>query len=170
MKSEINYYIGECKFNTFDLVKLAMDFGWKSVDLRIETPSPLQSAIEFLSLKGIDVRRIIIEGGSNPIVPETSKTLVNINNEIMRCFAGDSEYLIDTTLLGDECWDIQIFGILGCTGCPDKNRDTCSGGVSVANGKNSLGNDIPIAKVIGLRTKRGKGREMVDEHTTNSKV
>jgi hypothetical protein len=161
------YYIGKDETTKFNIIKLATDMGWV-IDKRVsDFEFAIEDAIVFLKSKGINVWMLIEKSPDNPataptvLLPEKTSENVKVDNDILRCYNGSSIYSVDTTLLGDECWDVQIFGIMGCVGCDYRNNEACYGKVTLGSGVNSLGNKIPIAVRLYDRPER-KGNIEVD--------
>jgi hypothetical protein len=166
------YYIGDTEYSLAELMKVAIDFGWRGLDTRIKDMQlVLADAIRFLVNKGLSVRSVT-QGTAEPEVtpPKVYQISaipkpaipVKIDNSIMRIYHDDSIYILNTNLLGDECWQIQIFGNMGCMGCKDKNKESCCGGVAQIDGKNSIGHEIPIAILEGLRPSRRKESNIIE--------
>jgi hypothetical protein len=174
MKVSKKYFIGDKEYSGFELVKTALEFGWKGTDKGIngavQTDSAITNAVEYLkTTKQMTIRELWIHS-SDPIKPPevhmipklpTPALMTPNDNSIMTVYYMDSAYSLDTKLLGEECWDLQIFGNSVCIQCSDRDKpEQCCGGVSL-EGKNSLGNEIPIAKLTGKRLKRENGKEEV---------
>jgi len=159
------YFIGKTEYTGFEILKLAFDMGWRGAenDVRLSTsvPESIKKAVIFLDLKGVriitvyetDEGEVDSEGFYKALKdPPKEKP---VNDLVMICLVEDSIYEVDTSYLGTECWDIQIFGVLGCKACALKNKEGCSGEeTALKEGVNSLGHKIPIAKEIGKRPKR----------------
>lgn len=163
----MNYFIGKFQFSQVEIIKLAFDFGWISPDKRVVDASvALLDAISFLGKKCVKITQSLnspltekeIEKNTieiNKVIPQPV-SLNPSNDKSMICFVDNFIYEIDTNYIGLECWDVQMFGLSGCVGCPDKNKIACYGGVSLTSAYNSLGHKLPIAKKIGERPKREK--------------
>jgi hypothetical protein len=163
----VRYFVGKTEFGTASIMQMAVTFGWKDGGKRlsniIDIGVSLTEALEFLKKKNIIVNRVFLEDKRidknvpriSPMCSEVAAYQKNSDSKVMLCILNEGIYEIDTKLLDDDCWDIQAFGILGCSGCVDKDKDSCYG--NIVDGKNSLGNIIPIAKQIATKFKRENG-------------
>jgi hypothetical protein len=175
------YKIGtlKSKYSESAMLSMAIERGFSvNKDVKITSADQLTvMAIAFLRKNGYNIIECFSTAGADdlksevhellPIPVEKEENEKSLEEEayeqpldpkVMIAYVQDGVYLINTEFLGEECWDIQAFGTLGCTGCPDKGKESCYGGVSEAglDSKNSKGNMIPIAERIGVRPKRKK--------------
>jgi len=162
---EPKYFIGKTEYTGFEILKFAFDMEWRGAetDVRLK-PSVLESikkAIVFLDSKGVRIITVYKADGEEMDSEGFYKAFKDppkekpVDDSIMICLMEDSIYEVNTTYLGIECWDLQIFGVLGCKACAFKNKEGCSGGeAALEEGVNSLGHKIPIAKEVGKRPKR----------------
>uniref|UniRef100_A0A6M3XSS0 Uncharacterized protein n=1 Tax=viral metagenome TaxID=1070528 RepID=A0A6M3XSS0_9ZZZZ len=168
------YYINDTEYSGLEIVKLARDFGWKGpVEKSLATETVIESAIKHLASKNMSIHTtMVVSTESHPkssITPPPIRMIpkllalpskpVPVNNAIMTVYYTDAIYTVDTNLLGPECWDIQIFGSSICAQCPYRNKTTCHGKEATLSIKNSLNNEIPIARLISIRPRRENGKE-----------
>ncbi len=148
------YFIADIEYLGIEVIERAIDFGWKDIDKRLtDKNEAIVGAIKFLATKDILVNAITIDTFGPKALPKPN------DNTIMKCHLNDSIYELNTKFFTDECWDAQAFGILGCMGCIDQRKQTCSGLGVLTLGVNGLGNEIPLAKIIGSKPKRNNGKE-----------
>jgi hypothetical protein len=152
------YLVKSLEVSDFNLIQMAFNLGWKVPDTRLMGGKTIvQGAIEFLVSKNVSITVIpgTIEAKQDiPLLPAPSAKLED--NAMMKCYVDDTIYEFDSAMLGDECWEVQLFGNLGCKGCASKNKKDCDGEMVLSSGVNSLGNKIPIAVKIGDRPRREK--------------
>lgn len=183
MAREVNYYVNGKECTEGELIVMAKMKGWEYQDDDTAIRESIAtSVIKFLVKIGMNVKSVYLCNPSNkeikppdvkqiPMVqipllvkedvnPVSALITEKSNNAIMRIYYNDSIYMLNTLLMDNmvECWDVQAFGASACIVCADFNKPTCCGQDAIREGKNYLGNLIPVAVKIMERVERGDGK------------
>jgi hypothetical protein len=167
MAENVKYFIGDAEMDGFNLFKLAKGFGWKGPDktlvdqfgTNIEAfDSITQASVDYLRTRDVRIK-IVIKGDSGVSVLQDETKLLEApkdfnDTSVITIIKDDGVFTVDTALLSEECWDIQIWGLPGCKGCGYKGKFECWGEDIMETKKNVLGNVPPLAIRIADRPKR----------------
>jgi hypothetical protein len=145
------YSVGKRIYTAAQLVIAATSYGYGKDGGMLTAPG----ALKFIRDNKIDLDTGTVIEEKKLIVHENPKVLANFDNSIMDICKGDKIWRIDTKQLSiAECWDVQIFGIMGCVKCPVDNTSNCDGVKVQLSGENGNNVKVPIAVEIGNRPRR----------------
>ena len=164
---DAKYYVGDIEYSTEEMLRAAVDMGWKGLDRRlINFRTTTDDAIRYFISKGHSVKTVIIgncsgeEVPSSPLLTDKSpeKPYVPLDPGLMKIYYENKVYTVDTTKVDDmSCWDVQLFGSMACTQCKYRASDVCMGQSIVDSGINQLGHEIPLAvKIIDRPIRKEK--------------
>jgi len=168
----LKFFITGVEYTGFSIVKLAIDFGFKNKPHKVEdVHRTIIESVIYLRNKDVNVK-VMLPSGDEMIgipdkmqddkvnVPDKNKIDINVDEDEMVVLFEDGIYRVDPLYLNDdECWDVQLFGNPGCTGCDRKNKVECFGQEVLATGHNIWGSLAPLAIRLGnreIRKKEGK--------------